>query len=42
MQKNKFNTDWQPLVNIENMTRGQVKTDVKKIEVKKISKEKNN
>jgi hypothetical protein len=40
--KNKFTTDWKPLLNIENMTRSQVKTDVKNIDVKEISKAKNN
>ncbi|KAA9036542.1 right-handed parallel beta-helix repeat-containing protein [Ginsengibacter hankyongi] len=40
--KNKFNTDWQPLLNIENMTRGQVKADVKNIELKAKIKAKNN
>ena len=32
--KNKFTTDWQPVINIENMPTGKVKTDIKNVQVK--------
>ena len=32
--KNKFNTGWQPLINMENMRKGQLKTDLKNVKVK--------
>ena len=37
IQKKKFTTDWQPLVNIENMSRRQLKADIKNIGIKEKS-----
>ena len=42
MLKNKFDTDWQPDVNIENMKRGEVKTDMDNVHVKEKKNEKKN
>lgn len=42
IQKNKFNTDWRPSIKIENIKRGQVKTDIDNVQVEEKKNEKKN